>query len=238
MKIAVILNGQPRFTSHFYDFLQNKLPSTPGVDWFIWTWNHSTADHPHIPQNWTTNILDNQIYKAISSSSHKIVSFNINTPCNDYYDEFDRLPKQIETNQKSVWYMFKSLYHVGQDLNHYENLAGCYDLIIKIRADLTVDLQLDYQKYYDIILSNPNLIITGSHSIYTYGYNVRPINDWFAIGSSNSMRCYTNLWPNVIHYAKHCLPIHPESFLSYHLSSNNISWIHDEDIRPRIIGRN
>lgn len=222
MKVAIIVHGQPRFTPYFFDFLNNKLDTALSHDWYFYLWNQTNKDDNRIPE-WWTSAKDNKVVTSLLNKNQNITYFT----CNDlpeYNQEFETFQnKRTETVPKNVWYMLLSLYMAGLAVEKHQSQKN-YDLVIKIRTDMTSDEPIPLQQCLDFIKKSPNNIIT-SHW-HTWGYHTKQINDWFAIGNFGCMNIYTKLWPNLIKYCRAGLLLHPESLLASHLILNDLDWVY------------
>lgn len=229
MKVACLLNGQPRFTDYFFDFVSYKLPREISVDWFIYLWNQKSTDDSRIPTWWDEN--PHKIINILTDLSHRVIDFTV-ADFSTYDTTFDTFQhKRPESIPRNIWYMFKSLYEAGKNLQ----ASTEYDLVIKIRSDLTTDKVLNYDTCLNFIKKNPNTIITSNY--HTFGFNVKEINDWFAIGDHKCMSTYTKVFPNLKKYCQVGIIQHPESLLASHLILNDIDWIYSNIIN-KLTGKN
>lgn len=229
MKVACLLNGQPRFTNYFFDFVTYKLPKEVSVDWFIYLWDQKSTDDSRIPTWWDEN--PHKIIDTLTGLNHSVKDFTV-AQFSTYDTVFDTFQhKRPESIPRNIWYMFKSLYEVGKNLQ----TSSDYDLVIKIRSDLTIDRPLNYAACLEFINKNPNTIITSSY--HKFGFNVKEINDWFAVGDQKCMRTYTEVFPNLKKYCRAGMIQHPESLLASHLILNDVDWIYSNIIN-KLSGKN
>lgn len=224
MKVAVAVSGLPRFTENFNSLLKN-LKNYNQIDWFFYFWKTDHSYDNRISPSWTNNKSD--IYK-------KLVA---NLPENNFIADLSivEMPKFDDRKQYNVmdiasplrvWTMFYGLKQVGQIRKKYENCFGTYDLVIRTRADGTVDreIYLDRAKQWLNQQPQKTLIMpsNGRLGFVPIGQTLNPVNDNFAIGESHIMDIYFNAFDHIDQYTAEGIPITAESMLGYHLLKNNI----------------
>ena len=129
-------------------------------------------------------------------------------------------------NPKNVWTMYNGIKSVNQIREKYESIFGAYDLVIRSRADGTIDrdIYLDRAKEWLQQQSMESLIMpsNGRLGFVPIGQTLNPVNDNFAIGESHTMSKYASVFDYIDQYTLEGIPITAESMLGWHLLKNNI----------------
>jgi hypothetical protein len=228
MKVAVLIQGDPRFCKEFDLFLEN-LVGYDQIDWFFYLWEKSpptanlvggSGHHivapswQHITKEWAYNKIQNFL-----PDGHYIAGLAL--------DDQDRLTfKEVndnfakETIQSNVWKMWFSQYKVNELKTRYEKENGfTYDLVIRSRPDVALIDTLDLEIVKCHLDNRPNMILMPENK--NCGYGIR-VCDLFGIGSSQNMNVYCNIYNQALtHHAKGVI-FHPETLLGVHLLKNNL----------------
>lgn len=209
MKIAVIISGEPRFSSQLDSFIES-LKYADQIDWFFYLWDHTTVKYTklQVPLSW----------KDIISKEWALTTIKTHFPSNH-----NIIDVQIE-NQNIVPPMFNSehvLFKQFYSLNQVDILRqqhGPYDLVIRGRIDLSIPTTFDLNTIKTLIDQNPKLIFTpinNRHGLYD-------LNDQLAISSPENISIYTSLINYINQYKSQGIIEHPETLLGHHLISNNL----------------
>jgi hypothetical protein len=107
----------------------------------------------------------------------------------------------------SVFAMFYKIMKTNHLRKMYEKMNSFnYDVVIRTRFDLQMESPID------IIIPEENHIYIPKGWDWNYGYN-----DLFAIGNSESMTYYCEMFNNLLPILKTGHILHPESLLKTHL---------------------
>jgi hypothetical protein len=231
MRIAILIQGDPRFCEEFDHFLE-KLAGYTQVDWFFYLWKNNAptnnvqggAGHELISPCWQNPTHDWAIKKIKENlpEHHRVAGFcladqnslKITEITNNY---------AVETIQSNVWKMWYSQYRADQMRLEYEQgLEFTYDIVIRSRPDLMICDLLNLHDIKNQIDNDPDTIIMPRNRHCGYGVGVC---DLFGIGSSKSMTVYTDLYNQALDHHARGVKFHPETMLGKHLSYNNIKYI-------------
>ena len=237
-RIAVCISGHMRtFESTYRSFIDNViLPSNEKCDVFIHTWETmgsmgSKLGSDEKMSNIKTETQLSKINEIINPKKIIIDSYEI---YNTLLSRMNKLAK-LTTDDKNYLHnkdliayssMLYGMDRVKKIFEDYENEFNFkYDIVIRLRTDLYFTNKL--------IIKNWNL---NSINIPNIGkYYAQGMNDQFAVGNSQNMKIYLNLFDKILDYInnRECL-IKPEVFLKHHLTKNSIN-ISDQQINFNII---
>lgn len=228
MRVAALIQGDPRFCSEFDLFLEN-LVGYDQIDWFFYLWEKSppTANlvggsgHRVVAPSWQ-NITKEWAYNKIQShlpDDHYIADIVL--------DDQERLVfKEItenvahETIQSNVWKMWFSQYKVNELKSRYEKANGfIYDMVIRTRPDIALLDPLDLEIVKCHLDNRPNMILMPANKHCGYGIKVC---DLLGIGSSQNMNVYCDLYNQALKHHSKGIIFHPETLLGVHLLKNNL----------------
>lgn len=224
MNIAILICGQPRFTSDFDNLLKN-LKGYDHADWFC----YFTGDNQSVPHN----KLPSEFWRKITDIEKTISHFQSMLPPNNTVRSFElsdsdyiNLPKEphgIPTPAYKMWY---NLFKVNQlRLNYEKENNKTYDLVLRVRPDIGLVSELDLKSFNLKYLKSE--IITPKNKIagHLYFSSDSPrMCDLFAIASPENM----NIYCDMIHtasknfYTQTVKTWHTESALALYLRTNNI----------------
>lgn len=230
MKVAVLLQGEPRFCAEFDYFLEN-LSEYDSVDYFVCTWKQSNADastlgsHGHklvapawqnIDHNWAV-----EKFKELLPAGHKLVHLDL-IDQNTIQKEPITSNAAVETSQPNVWKMFYSLFEVNKAKSKYENDNGFkYDLVIRTRPDVALNEKINLRSIKEYLDARPNTIQIPQNKRCGYGVY---ICDLFGIGSSSNIDIYCNLYNEALEHHERGVIFHPETMLAKHLAHHGIQY--------------
>jgi hypothetical protein len=224
MKIAILVSGQPRFTKDLNDLIYN-LQEYDQIDWFVYVWKSSNAVDSYVSPSWNND--KSQVYT-------KLVNM---LPPNNFIARLEIVdPPKFDINKSyhivpggtvpHVWTMYYGLKMINEEKEKYESQFGKYDLVIRTRADLgiTKTIFLNRVKQYLDQLSNKTILIpdNGRLGFVPHGMILNTVNDNFAIGTSEDMSTYCQVFDYIDQYTQEGIPMSAESMLGYHLLKNNI----------------
>jgi hypothetical protein len=202
MKIALCISGGLRnFKDTYYSF-QHFLLSQHDVDVFFYGLENKEGEEKN----------KNDLISLYSPKK-----FVINT--NNFYQS---IPCKYQLS--SVFYSFYNIYMCNNLKSEYENEKNFkYDLVIRSRSDYFWFRSFNNE---EINLSKKNILIPWNWSFK--GVREYARSDVFAIGNSDLMNKYSEIYENIDEYTKAVGMFHPESICGYHLKINNIPNIENE----------
>jgi hypothetical protein len=229
MKVAVLLQGEPRFCAEFDQFLEN-LSEYDSVDYFICTWKNSDVDgrilasqgHRIVPPSWQ-NIDYNwaiEKFKELLPAGHQVINLDL-IDQNSIQKEPITNNAAVETVQSNVWKMFYSLFKANEAKKEHETKNGfTYDLVIRARPDVALTNVINLRAIRDDLNTRPSIMIPQNKRC---GYGVY-ICDLFGIGSSANMDTYCNIYNEALDHHARGVIFHPETMLARHLSHHGLSY--------------
>jgi hypothetical protein len=230
MKIAVLLQGDPRFCSEFDQFLTN-LTGYSQVDWFMYLWKDnapsanllSSQGHKIVSPAWQT--VDKQWaldkFKKFLPQGHQVVALELG--------EQQLVPVvDIKSNIcqtviiENVWKMWYSQFMANKLKTQHEQQHNFkYDLVIKTRPDLALLDTLDVQHVKHYFDTNPNLVLMSSNKHCGYGVNITDTN---AVTTSDNMNIYADIFNQALYHHEQGCIFHPETLLARHLMHNGLRY--------------
>jgi len=231
MRIAGILQGDPRFCAEFDLFLE-RLIGFDQVDWFCYFWKSSpqTANlvggsgHHIVSPFWQDLSIESACERFISllPANHRLAAMELadqdQVPTHTVTENYAQ-----ETIQSNVWKMWNSQFHANRLRKEYENRFNFkYDLIVRTRPDValldTLNLNL-IKSYIDI---KPELVIIPKNKRCGYGV---AIGDLVAVTSGDNFDIYANIYNEALeHHSKRQFKFHPETMLAKHLLHHNLNY--------------
>jgi len=229
MKVAVLIQGEPRFCQEFDLFLE-RLKGYSQVDFFFYLWKESqpvsdywrsknsvlvAAPWTKIDYGWAfrkiqANLPPNNHIVNLVIADQNLLTFPKVT-------NFDGA-----TNVNNLWKMLYSLQKVNELKQNYEiDNRFKYDLVIRTRPDLMLHSNVDLQVIKDSINLYPNIISMPDNTRCGYGTHS---SDLMAITSSDNMNIYCDLYNAAKAYNDSGVMFHPETLLSHHLMQHNFNF--------------
>ena len=243
LRVAVLLQGEPRFCEEFDYFLENLI-GYERVDWFCYLWQSSPATsniighdgHQLVAPQWQNIDLDWAVdkFKGNLPEGHNLAVMKLADQTTIVHPEITE-NYAVETNQANVWKMWYSLREANQLRLDYEKASGVkYDIVIRTRPDVMLCDHVD-MRYVDTHIKNhPNLVIIPRNRLC--GYSVA-ITDLFAMTSSRNMNIYVDLYNQALDHHKRGVKFHPETMLAKHLLHNKLFYnLSNVDIEFRHLG--
>ena len=226
MKTALCISGHLRTFNYTYSSILENIIEPLNCDVFIHTWNVLGAPTGknigdiNKQNDKTLNYLDliDKTYApkliSIENGTSKLTEFiketsDIKVPSDEQQYVMTHIGLHIS--------MFYSLFAANNLKKEYENITGKYDLVIRLRPDLHFYEKLTFDRFED-----KNSIYVPEIATYTND----GLNDQVAIGSSELMDKYCDIYNEVQNYYRHhkCTA-RPESMIKYHLDNNKINYI-------------
>ena len=229
MRVAVLLQGEPRFCAEFDQFLEN-LSDYDSVDYFICTWKQSDNDgkilasqgHKIVAPQWQ-NVDYNwavEKFKELLPAGHTLVHLDL-IDQNTIHKEPLTVNIAVETVQANVWKMFYSLFKANEAKSEYEKKNGfTYDLVIRARPDVALTDKINLRALKESINKRNTILIPQNKRC---GYGVY-ICDLFGIGSSANMDVYCNVYNEALEHHERGVIFHPETMLAKHLTHNGLHY--------------
>jgi hypothetical protein len=230
MRVAVILQGEPRFCREFDLFVQN-LQGADRVDYFAYLWqqspntSHLVGGHGHIvtAPNWQNVDLHWAVKKFQDNLpvGHQLAKITLaNQDGLNFYQPTENYA--VETIIPNAWKMWYSQYHSNQlRLQYQQEFNVQYDLVIRTRPDVALMQPLDLRAIKTAIDQQPNLVVQPANKCCGYGVH---ISDLFGISSSDNMNIYFDIFNQVINHHKRGVKFHPETMLAHHLTFNGLTY--------------
>lgn len=207
MRACVLLSGQTRNNKSIYPLIKKNLIDVYNADVFISTWDFI--------ENADCSIDDlTDMYNPISM---EVESYNENLKPTLEQLIYNHVSDSSLThnNPLSVFSMYYKIMRVNRLKKNHEELNGItYDIVIRSRFDLSIDLPLNY-----IIPANNHIYIPKGYD-WEGGYN-----DLFAIGNSKAMDYYSDVFSNLLPLLNFGHKLHPESLLKAHLDTSGMQII-------------
>jgi hypothetical protein len=256
MKIAIIIHGEPRFCEEF-DMLINQVKDIEQVDWFFYMWSNteqqtyeeivqlrSQLQYPHsqgytlVAPNWCnidsewamaklrSNIPAHHNIVRAEFVDHRGLTFDP-PPTDNYAQEI-----QIDNVCKS-WHSLHQVDLLRQQHEAENNFK--YDLVIRSRADVAVTSDLDFKSMLGLFATDKSVVLIPNNRCC--GYDGVAFCDLFAIGSSESMKVYSDCINQAWEHNRNGVKFHGETMLARHLTNNNIRYnVHNFSVEIRHLG--
>ena len=244
MRVAALVQGEPRFCQEFDFFLEN-LVGYDQIDWFFYLWKTSpptqkimrTEGHVLVAERWQN--LD---------KSWAIAKLQNNLPQGHYVAgleiaDQDSIPipivkRNLNTdNVSNVWKMWHSQHQANRMRLDYEREHEIsYDVVIRTRPDVALLDIVDATTINEHFVKQPNLVIIPKNKLV--GETVdRVICDLVGISNSRSMNVYTDLINHALEYNRMGEEFHPENLLACHLNHQGLETrIADFSVEMRWLG--
>lgn len=237
MKIAILIQGEPRFCKEFDVFLENLKDTKHEYDWYFWLWGPNPGPEVHgfnliadcwrnYSAEWATEKL-----QSLLPPNHKVIRVEVHPQTDLTFPVITN--KAGETNQTNVWKMFYSM----RNAEKLRTDSGrVYDMVIKARPDIGT-INLDVDRCFQRLISEPNQVLMCKEECHHFGYWGTKVNDWLAISLPHVMTTYCGVYEKILEYCSRGFIFHPESLLSRHLHENAIKITYEEfEVSLRQIG--
>tara|TARA_E500000331_G_C17258181_1_gene714049 strand:+ start:812 stop:1552 length:741 start_codon:yes stop_codon:yes gene_type:complete len=222
MKIAVCISGQPRNVDRGIKNIKEFFKFD--FDVFSHTWWDGESDGTNfqtqsdaVNNNWMIEVYEN--LNVVKLLVEKQKQFNVPKNFKERVIKFAN-PDMICSQLYSV-HTCNKLKKNYEDENNFK-----YDYVIRTRYDFGVSVPINIEDFNRDIIYAPN---DNSHA---YGFN-----DQFAIGSSENMDIYSNVFPNIesiidshrdgiytAHYCNKPDNVGTETILQRHINNNNVKF--------------
>jgi len=228
MRIAILLQGEPRFCSEFDLFLQNLIGFSR-ADWFMYLWKDSPSTSnllsseghqvvapcwQHIDRDWAL-----KKFRQLLPSNHNIAALELgNQNTVPIFHVTENCAS--ETIQPNVWKMWYSQYMANKLRVDYETTQDFkYDIVIRARPDISLESHLDVRYMKNHFDHEPNLVLTSQNKRCGYGVQ---ITDLIGVSTSPNMSVYTNIYNEALEHHKQGIIFHPETMLARHLEHHGL----------------
>ena len=227
MRIAVLIQGEPRFCKEF-DFFLERLTGYSQADYFVSIWKQSQPISNYWRSRQSILVADPWTNVDYSWAETKIKE---NLPSNSYLAHLELVDQtalsfpeitnhDTVTNIQNLWKMLYSLHRVNQLKKAHEvEWNFVYDLVIRTRPDLMLHNIVDLSTIKPQLDNHPNMLAMPDNTRCGYG---KHSSDLMAIGSSNTIDQYCDLYLKAEEYHNNGLMFHPETLLSHHLDQCGI----------------
>lgn len=224
MRIALILSGQPRSLSKCLPGLKKYLiePNTPDIFYHTW-WDRDLIGKPFDSAQphqigtvgkWspdTDDLLDSIEYT--SRLVEKPMDFEISK----------HMVHAPTANQNSMCSIFYSQWKAGMLKKEYEQANNfVYDVVIRARFDLVYD---DYIIVEKLDVQKGTLILAAKwqdiREVFIPGLGDYTMDDNIAIGKSEDLDNYLNVFPNILRLNGIVRPPFAENYLGWYCKKEN-----------------
>jgi hypothetical protein len=229
MKVAILIQGEPRFCREF-DFFLERLKGYDQADFYFYLWEKSQP----ISEYWRTreSVLVAEAWTDIDREwAENKIRANLPANCNliklELIDQttltFPEIKENYDgVNKNNIWKMMYSLYKVNELKTQYEIENNfVYDLVIRTRPDLMLHNELDLNNIKQHLTNNKKIISTPDN---TRCGPPASISDLMAVSSSKNMDIYCNLYEEAYEYYTSGVGFHPEGLLACHLLTYNLDF--------------
>ena len=229
MKLAILISGPPRFNKDFDSLIENVKEAT-SVDWFFYLcnnnplpdkFNEGITERHFISKTWRffTDIewAKNKI-KSNLPEHHRIADFKVYD--HSLIDIPLSVPPSPPNNSMLNHRVWRTHHHWKQvDLMRQaeeERMGQQYDLVFRARPDTGLVNVLNLEQIKQ----------SGFVEIPTDCWHGNPpISDILAIGGSDQMKIYCDLYNNSLrYYQQGTCAYHAESLLGRHLQENKVPY--------------
>ena len=227
MRIAVLIQGEPRFCKEFDLFLE-RLTGYSQADYFVSIWKQSQPVSDYWRSRQSILVAEPWTNIDYAWAEQKIKE---NLPPNSYLAQLELVDQatltfpeitnhDTVTNIQNLWKMLYSLHRVNQLKKAHESEWNfAYDLVIRTRPDLMLHNVLDLKNIKLKLDETPNQIAMPDNTRCGYG---KRSSDLMAVGSSHAIDQYCDLYLKAEEYHNNGVMFHPETLLSHHLDQCGI----------------
>jgi len=246
LKVAVLIQGEPRFCREFDFFLEN-LVGYDQVDWFFYLWKTSspfqtvqgTDGHVLVADPWQNIDLNWAIGKLQSNlpENHYVAGIEL---ADQHTLPIPIIKRKIGygVNVANVWKMWHSQHRVNQMRLAYEKENDVsYDVVIRTRPDVALLDTVDARVVNEHLVKKSNMVIIPKNKLV--GETVERVTcDLMGISNPQSMTTYTDLINHALDYNRLGEEFHPENLLACHLKKQGLDTsIANFDIEMRWLGQ-
>jgi hypothetical protein len=232
MRIAVCISGHLRTLKDVFPDLSSSLVGHQ-VDYFVHVWDkvgHSEGWHMPLEDG---DIVSHETIKAILDPTRVVIEKQEDT--NVVFPQKWVPWKETLTPQR-LWPAMYKVRACDELRRQFEKDEGFkYDRVIRTRADLRVrgidQAALDLADDWNIVVGIHEL----DHREFDVLRNQRGMNDKFAIGTSDSMTIYANLYDKVNDYCEQGYIVLTETLLYHHITTNSLDAICAKQIKTVVI---
>ena len=219
MKVALLLSGEPRFCTHFDQFISNII-NYDSLEFFFYLWRKSPIELSDKRWNLVADFwrdVDEEkskekIIQNLNDPKYRVIDIKFEN--RETFIEPEIKTKSKETNVLNVWQMHNAWFEVDKLKRTYEfNNNFKYDLVINGRFDIVLNRPLDLAELIKKIRNK--IIFTPDTPLH--GYQGHRLNDCLCIGDSDTVSTYMQVVKNELEYNQNGLLFHPETLLSHHL---------------------
>lgn len=221
MKVAVLIQGEPRFCSEFDLFLDQVNQDGHEYHWYLYMWNPNPGPEVHgynlIADCWRSYSAEQarERLSRLLPPNHRVIAVETADQRELVFPSTPR--KAGETHEQNVWKMFYSL----KQADTLRQIHGMdYDLVIKARPDVSVR-DLNLAEIWAQVSADPQQVIISKTN--HHGYWGTKLNDWAAVARPEAMAVYCSVYDRIMDYYNAGFLFHPESLLSFHLAQHGVA---------------
>jgi hypothetical protein len=229
LKVAVLIQGEPRFCQEFDFFLEN-LVGYDQVDWFFYLWKTSgsvqtvqgTDGHVLVADPWQNIDLNWAIGKLQSNlpENHYVAGIEL---ADQHTLPIPIIKRRMACHSvANVWKMWHSQYRANQMRLAYEKENDVsYDVVIRTRPDVALLDTVDARVVNDHLVKKANMVIIPKNKLV--GETIERVTcDLMGISNPQSMTTYTDLINHALDYNRLGEEFHPENLLACHLKKQGL----------------
>lgn len=235
VNVAAMITGEPRFCEELDLFVSN-LVGYATITWFFFLWRiprTGNVYHSGLVAPFWANVNYDDAFNKIRTNFknkriHHIGALDIVDP-EPYALPFK--PRNVTNccpKPENVWGMWQAWYHGYKQI---ENSGTQFDLVLRIRGDISISQPLNLRKIKRITDEDPKKLILPNNRWHGYS---RWICDNMAIGTMETIKTYCDVHKSIPALQEEGFIYHPETCLAEHLFRNNIELVRypfDIDIR-------
>lgn len=229
MRIAVLIQGEPRFCKEFDLFLE-RLKGYDQADFYFYMWGKSqpisnywrSRESVLVAEPWTNidrNWAVNKIRENLPANC-EVVRFELVDQNSLEFPIIEN--EQLGTNTQNLWKMLYSLHKVNELKTEHEiKNSFIYDLVIRARPDIMLEGELNLNSIKERINNDGKLISTPDN---TRCGPPAAISDLMSISSSKNIDIYCSLYEAAYDYYTSGTDFHPEALLASHLLTYGLNF--------------
>jgi hypothetical protein len=235
VNVAAMITGEPRFCEELDLFISNLIGHAT-ITWFFFLWKVPITGniyHKGLIAPYWQNVDYDKAYDKIRTNLtnrriHQIGALEIVDP--EPY-ELDFNPRNVTNccaRPANVWGMWQAWHHGYKQI---ESSGKQFDLVLRIRGDISLSEPLNLKKIKRLIDDQPNRLIVPNNRWHGYS---RWICDNMAISSMQNMAIYCDVIKSIPSFQEEGFIFHAETCLAEHLHRNGIEVVrHNFDIGIR-----
>lgn len=237
MQVAVLVPGLPRFCREFDLFIE-ALPQGPSYDWYFYLWQGTPQSEQERQEERAAGGGDahTQLFNLVHPRFWSWTPETLAPYISDRLPVGHRLCALVQGDHKTVpmpnfGHSRAQEISIVNTVKNWTSLKRCwdllestgnsYDLVIRARADIALNADLDLARAQEQIQAAPNTVFISNNNQCGHGVL---INDWYALSSSHNIKQYARIIECCEDYSRQGVIFHPETMLAFHLHRSGIAW--------------